>query len=356
MAKCNRCEALPDIGFQNGTLYMSPPMEPTLKSIERILKNHSVCIEYPAENILAIPYTKKRTCGFCRDFLSNLNAMELKDTKCLFLPQGQNICINLFKYVQTLEEFLSRSDNEWFIQLLAEERLVSWFQPIVNAKRPDHVFAYECLIRGKSIDGKIIYPPELFSTARSTDMLFHLDRVSRQTAVKDAARQDISNNIFINFNPTTIYDPKHCLKTTMETIQKTGISAEKIVFEVVETDQVRDIKHLLNIIRFYRKKGFRIALDDLGAGYSSLNLLHHIRPDFIKIDMELIRDVDQDPYKGMIVKNLLMLAENLGIETIAEGVERTQEWKWLVDNKATYIQGYLFAKPAAVPPVPNVPV
>ena len=343
------------MGFQNGTLYLSPPMEPTRKSIERILKNHSICIEYPAANILAIPYTKKHACGFCRDFLSYLNAMELKDTKCLFLTPGQEICVNLFKSVQTLEEFLSLSDNQWFIQLLAEERLESWFQPIVNAKCPDQIFAYECLIRGKGLDGGIIYPPELFSTARSTDMLFHLDRVSRQTAVKDAARQKIDHNIFINFNPTTIYDPKYCLKTTMETIGKTDISADKIVFEVVETDQVRDVKHLLNIIRFYRKRGFRIALDDLGAGYSSLNLLHHIKPDFIKIDMELIRDVDQDPYKGMIVKNLLMLAENLGIETIAEGVETTEEWQWLVENKATYIQGYLFAKPAAVPPVPHVP-
>lgn len=201
MAKCNRGEALPDMGFQDGTLYLSPPMEPTLKSIERILERHAIGIEYPAANILAIPYTKQLTCRFCKDFLSYLNAMEL-----------------------------------------------------------------------------------------------------------------------------------------------------------VETDQVKDIKHLLNIIQFYRKRGFRIALDDLGAGYSSLNLLHHIKPDFIKIDMELIRDVDQAPYKGMIVKNLLMLAENLGIETIAEGVETAKEWQWLVENKATYIQGYLFAKPAAVPPMANVPI
>nr|WP_319493205.1 hypothetical protein [uncultured Desulfobacter sp.] len=57
MAKCNRCEALPDVGFQDGTLYLSPPMEPTLKSIERILERHAIDIEYPAANILAIPYT-----------------------------------------------------------------------------------------------------------------------------------------------------------------------------------------------------------------------------------------------------------------------------------------------------------
>lgn len=282
--------------------------------------------------------------------------MELKDTKCLFLPEGQEISIDYFKSVQTLEEFLSLSSNQWFIQLLDEKRLVSWFQPIVNAIRPDEIFAYECLIRGKGLDGNIIYPPELFATARSMDMLFHLDRVSRQTAVKDAARQKISHNIFINFNPTTIYDPKHCLKTTMETIVKTGVSPDKIVFEVVETDRVRDIKHLLNIIHFYRNRGFRIALDDMGAGYSSLNMLHHIKPDFIKIDMELIHDVDLDPYKGMIVKNLLDLAKNLGIETIAEGVERTQEWQWLAGNGATYIQGYLFARPSAVPPLPNAPI
>ena len=355
MTQCNRCETLPNTQYQHGTLYLSPPMVPTFTTIEGILERHSIDVYTTDARILAIPFSPGMSHQLCTEFPQHLSEMELADTKCLFLPEEEDLSISHLASVQNLEEFLSLSDNQWFIDLLRDERLESWFQPIVKCSQPERVFAYECLIRGKRCDGTTIFPPELFGTARSADMLFYLDRLCRQTAITDAAKHRISDNLFINFNPTSIYDPKHCLKTTLETIRKLGFPSEKIVFEVVETDQVEDINHLLTIIRFYRDQGFRIALDDLGAGYASLNLLHQLKPNFIKIDMELIQRVDKDSYKSIIVRNLLALANSLNIDSIAEGVERTEEWQWLMQHGATYIQGYLFAKPSAVPPVPRVP-
>ena len=108
-------------------------------------------------------------------------------------------------------------------------------------------------------------------------------------------------------------------------------------------------------MEFYRGAGFRVALDDLGSGYGSLNLLSQLKPDFVKLDMKLIRDVDRDPYKAEITRKLLEMARGLGVATIVEGIETQGEWEWAHENGADYAQGYLFARPASPPPRPRVP-
>ena len=108
-------------------------------------------------------------------------------------------------------------------------------------------------------------------------------------------------------------------------------------------------------MRSYRDAGFKVALDDLGSGFSSLNLLTMLCPDFIKLDMGLIRDVDSHPVKATIALKLLEAARELGIATIAEGVETLAEWAWVRDHGADYVQGYLFARPGSPPPAPRLP-
>ncbi len=94
------------------------------------------------------------------------------------------------------------------------------------------------------------------------------------------------------------------------------------------------------------------ALDDLGSGYASLNLLAQLRPDYVKFDRELIRAIDRDPYKQKVVRKLIEMALELGIGTVAEGIERREEWLWLRDAGIEYAQRYWFARPASPPPVP----
>lgn len=118
---------------------------------------------------------------------------------------------------------------------------------------------------------------------------------------------------------------------------------------MVESDNPQDLAHLRAVLQYYRDAGFLVALDDLGSGYSGLNLLHQLRPDFIKLDMELIRDVHHDLYKASITAKLLEIAQNLNIQTVAEGIECIEELTWLRNHGATFAQGYLIAKPAAVP-------
>ena len=109
--------------------------------------------------------------------------------------------------------------------------------------------------------------------------------------------------------------------TVKAVIEDAGIDPGRVVFEVVESDEVRDTAHLLDILSTYRAAGFRVALDDVGAGYSSLGLLARLRPDFVKLDMGLVRGVDADPYKAQVAGKLVEMARGLGVETVVERVE-----------------------------------
>lgn len=163
----------------------------------------------------------------------------------------------------------------------------------------------------------------------------------------------MANHVFINFNPASIYDPTFCLRSTVLAIKNSSLEPDQVVFEVVESTDVPDPAHLLNILAYYREAGLRVALDDLGAGFGSLNMMARLRPDFIKLDMALVRDVDSDPFRATMVRKLLEAAHELGVRTVAEGVETEGEWSWLRDNGADLMQGYLIAAPGTPPPLPS---
>jgi EAL domain-containing protein (putative c-di-GMP-specific phosphodiesterase class I) len=185
--------------------------------------------------------------------------------------------------------------------------------------------------------------------------LFQLDLAARRSAIQAAHRHRVRSLIFINFTPTSIYDPQFCLRSTVGAIDEAGISHDQIVFELTESDRTQEIEHLQAILRFYRSAGFRVALDDMGSGYSGLNLLHQLRPDFIKLDMELTRNVHQDPYKALIAEKVLDIAQKLQIQTVAEGIESPEELAWVREHGADFVQGYCIARPSPQP-VTQTPV
>ncbi|MDX2096743.1 MAG: EAL domain-containing protein, partial [Leptolyngbyaceae cyanobacterium bins.59] len=132
-------------------------------------------------------------------------------------------------------------------------------------------------------------------------------------------------------------------------IDEANIPHENIVFEVIESDKPQDLDHLKSILKFYQEAGFLVALDDFGAGYSNLNLIYELRPNFIKLDMQLLRNVHQDSYKALITEKILEITQSLNIQTIAEGIETVEELDWVQQHGATFVQGYLIGKPAETP-------
>lgn len=186
--------------------------------------------------------------------------------------------------------------------------------------------------------------------AREAELLFQLDRQAREVNIRNAAAQGVESKIFVNFTPTAIYDPRNCLKATMAVINEVGLKPENIVFEVIETEKVDDSAHLKSIMEYYQGHGFGVALDDLCAGHSTLQLLGVLLPNYVKLDMELVRDVHTDRFKGELVRQIIELAHHFDIEVVAEGIEVHQEAAWLQSQGVDYMQqGYYFAKPAPKP-------
>lgn len=288
--------------------------------------------------------------GGLRDRLSNI---EREDTRALMTAAGAAFVPDDLARVEPLSRLLARRGSQWLLAMLNEQRITSHFQPIMHASAPAVVYGHEALLRGSATSGELVSPGVMFAAARDAGLLFPLDLAARRSAIASAQRQQLQGALFVNFAPTAIYDPASCLRSTVAAVDQAGIARHDVVFEIVETDRAHDATHLRNILDFYRTAGFRVALDDVGAGYSSLNLIHELRPDLLKLDMELIRGVDADPYKARLVANLLDVAAALEIDTLAEGIETEGELRWVQEHGAKYVQGYLLGRPSALPWSPS---
>ena len=127
--------------------------------------------------------------------------------------------------------------------------------------------------------------------------------------------------------------------------RQVGFPIDRIVFEVVESERIDDKSHLRTIFSEYKRLGFATAIDDFGAGFANLNLLADFRPDYIKLDLDMIRGVDASPSRQAIVRGVLAVCADLAIGVIAEGVETVEEYRWLARAGVVLYQGYLFARP-----------
>ncbi len=213
------------------------------------------------------------------------------------------------------------------------------FQPIVNLTTRQ-VFAHEALVRGAAGESAGSVLGHL-----TTENLYPFDQSCRVKALEWAARLQVPAMVSINFMPNAVYKAETCIRTTLEAAKRYNFPLKRIIFEVTEQEQVLDIEHLTTILRAYRKQGFMTAIDDFGAGYAGLNLLADFQPNLIKLDMQLIRNIDQDSVRQILVEATLQMCRKLKIQVIAEGIETLGELHALRDMGVELFQGYLLAKP-----------
>ena len=213
------------------------------------------------------------------------------------------------------------------------------FQPIVNTTSKE-VFAQEALVRGMNQESAWDILGRIDDQNR-----YRFDQACRVKAVQLAAKLNIQSFISINFLPNAVYDPELCIRTTIEAAETFGFPTNRIIFEFTEGEKVQDPTHLRKIVQYYRKKGFLTAIDDFGSGYSGLNLLADFQTDLVKLDMCLIRHIDQNRSRRAIVKGIVQVCKDLEIQVIAEGVETYEELITLQSFGIELFQGYYFAKP-----------
>jgi EAL domain-containing protein (putative c-di-GMP-specific phosphodiesterase class I) len=213
------------------------------------------------------------------------------------------------------------------------------FQPIVNTTTTE-IFAQEALVRGLNEE-----PAGDILGLINDKNRYRFDQACRVKAVQLGAKLNIKSFLSINFLPNAVYRPELCIRTTLEAAATFGFPVDRIIFEITEGEKIKDHGHLREIIQYYRQQGFLTAIDDFGAGYSGLNLLAEFQTDLVKLDMGLIRHIDQNKGRQAIVKGIVQVCNELEIKVIAEGVETYEELSILQSFGIELFQGYYFAKP-----------
>ncbi|TWX64222.1 EAL domain-containing protein [Colwellia sp. C1TZA3] len=214
------------------------------------------------------------------------------------------------------------------------------FQPIINCKT-NEIYGYEALVRGLNNESAFSIISKV-----NVDNRYLFDQLCRIKAIALASKLKLESMLSINFLPNAIYNPERCIRTTLDAAEKYGFPAEKIMFEFTEVEKIEDAAAIKNIVEYYKKLGFKTAIDDFGSGYAGLGLLADFQTTIVKIDMELIRNINTDIVRQSIVKNCLNIFRDLNIIPLAEGIETKEEYVYLRDLGIELMQGYLFAKPS----------
>jgi len=214
------------------------------------------------------------------------------------------------------------------------------FQPIVDTVARE-VISYEALIRGSDNQ-----PAFQVLEQVPADLIHVFDQGSRIQAITLAARLGLQCNLNLNFLPRSLELRADAIGSTCKAAADNCLPLKRIVLEVIEGEIIHDHKRFAALLNEFRGMGIKLAIDDFGAGYSGLNLLAEFQPDHVKIDMNLVRGIETHGPRQAIVRGIVQVCGELGIDVIAEGVETLPEFRWFEDHGIRLFQGYLFARPA----------
>jgi EAL domain-containing protein (putative c-di-GMP-specific phosphodiesterase class I)/GGDEF domain-containing protein len=230
-------------------------------------------------------------------------------------------------------------------RILRQRDIFIRYQPIVRLG-DGGVFGYEALACGPQ--GDLFESPEMmFTFAEGTDQIQELERLCRHESVRGAARLARGRKLFLNCSAHGIAEER-LAPGLLDEVGEAGLAAEDLVLEITERVAVTawgDFRRRLDALR---RSGFAVAIDDMGTGYSSLQSVAEIEPDFLKVDIALVRDIHASPIKRGLLESLVVLAGRIGARVIAEGVEKEEEYELLREMGVGLGQGYLFSPPATL--------
>lgn len=338
---CSNCQPVRPIEDW-GTVYLRPVTDMLNRLVED--RNWKRGRNGYENGVLFFSYTSKEQFLEMAEWL---NSLPIEWTQPLQIKIcGENDAPAMLPWLP-FSQIAARFQNMAMVDIITQERFTSFLQPIVDDR--ENIVAYEFLLR--AAPGEEAFNPfELFDVARRTGMHSFLDRAARIAAIRRSAEVlPKGMKRFINFLPSSIYNPDYCLKHTFAAIQRYGLDPQDFVFEVVETERIEDMPHLQRIFNVYRSRGVSVALDDVGSGYSTVDVLSQLKPDFVKIDRSLIDQCEQSPDKQRRIEEIVHTAARFGGTVLAEGIERREEYEFCRSRGISLAQGYLFGRPAAEP-------
>lgn len=227
--------------------------------------------------------------------------------------------------------------------ILVQRNLLPLFQPIVEIKYAQ-IFAHEALIRGP-VESKLHAPIALFNAAKLCGLDIEMEFAAREVIFDEYRRSRPATPLFVNFSPDALLLTNKEWSFGLKQLEKYQLAASDIVLEITESSTIRDYAELKRAVFKLKALGFKIALDDLGEGTSSLRLWSELSPDYVKIDKHFIANIHNDSIKLEFVRGIQKIAAESNTQTIAEGIETKDELSVIKDLKIDFAQGYLLGRP-----------
>jgi len=231
-----------------------------------------------------------------------------------------------------------------FNTILTQQLVSTVYQPILDFKSGT-ILGWEALTRGPE-NTSFHSPIILFETAEQLGRLFALEKLCRESAIANVGELAEGQKLFLNIHPKTMADPEFTPGKTLELMDKVGLSPDNVVFEITERHSVQEFDLFYRTLDHYRNQGFKVAVDDAGAGYAGLTTIAELQPEFIKLDKSLIDGIHKDPVKRALVETTAIFADKIGSQIIGEGIETKEQAVCLKDIGVHCGQGYFLARPA----------
>lgn len=232
-----------------------------------------------------------------------------------------------------------------FYKIISTKSIATVFQPIVSLK-DGSIFAYEALSR-IALPECDLNIEELFHISEEQNKLWELEKLCRTKALKNAINKPKDTKLFINVDPNIIHDADIFSGFTHQKLLQYGFDPHDIVFEITERSAIIDLNTFTSAIKHYQDQDFQIAIDDFGSGYSGINRICCFSPNYLKIDMELVRNIHANTKKYSLVSAIVKFCKESRIKMIAEGIESEAELKALIQLGIDYGQGYYLARPSS---------
>jgi len=226
-------------------------------------------------------------------------------------------------------------------KILEEKKIRVLFQPIVSlsSRKP---IGYEALMRGPE-GSRLENPLELLALSAEANALFEIHMTTLSLAAQNAKLMNHGLLLFLNIDPRLIATDYF---KNLEFLKDSNIRPDQVCFEITERTYIKNFTRLSSDLGYFKSKGVKIGLDDVGEGYASLKAIAELKPEFIKVDMDLVRNINSDEVKNILMRVIIELAKKINTALIAEGIETEEEKNTLIASGVEYGQGFLFALPS----------
>ncbi|CAN5553673.1 hypothetical protein BH10ACT1_BH10ACT1_13200 [soil metagenome] len=263
-------------------------------------------------------------------------------------------CVDLIESIDRTDDGSDDRLPGWRSTLSDPRSMQCHYQPIFDVRTMD-VVGHEALLRVTDRETDATIPPlELFAAAMRGGWHQALDQAARRTAILGVTGWLGGGQLFVNFLPSSIYNPSVCLRTTEAAATEAGVPMAQLVFEVVESEHITSVPRLRAIFDRYHEMGAKVALDDLGADHATFGVAEALRPDIMKIDGAIARRLPEADASSF-VRRAVALAGSTGGRVLIEGVEEPHQLERAVELGVDLAQGYLLGRPVPAP-TPATPV